>query len=124
MSDEKILLDLEDRMWRANREGDGGFYAEVLRDDAMVVSRYGTATKDQIVPGISANRNPYLRTDLSDQQVIMVTADSALVTYRADVTALIEGAEQQFSVLATSVYARGDDGWRSVFHQQSALDSR
>ena len=121
MSIEKTLLDLEAEMWRANREGDGAFYERVVRDDALLVSRYGVATKAEIVPGITKNENPYLRTDLSDQKVVRITADTALVTYKAAVTALINGSEEEFEVLATSVYARAGDEWQSVFHQQTPL---
>jgi hypothetical protein len=121
MNIEQTLLSLEDEMWRANREGDGSFYERVVRDDALVVSRYGVATKAEIVPGIAKNENPYIRTELSDQKVVRITADSALVTYKAAVTALVNGSETAFQVLATSVYARADDEWRNVFHQQTAL---
>lgn len=55
-------------MWRANREGDGAFYERTVRDDALLVSCYGVATKAEIVPGITKNENPYIRTDLSDQR--------------------------------------------------------
>src|SRR5215212_11512100 len=118
MSIEKTLLDLEDEMWRANREGDGSFYERVLRDDALVVSQWGVAPKAAIVPGISKNDNPYVETELSDRKVLQITGDSALVTYKAEVTT---GAGVTFRLLATSVYAREGDEWRSVFHQQSPL---
>ena len=39
MSTTEQLIELEERMWRANREGDGSFYADVLRDlDASLES--------------------------------------------------------------------------------------
>jgi ketosteroid isomerase-like protein len=115
------LVALEEELWRANREGDGAFYARALRDDALAVSRYGVMTKADAVPVIRENRNPYVKTELSDVRVLEVGADGALVTYRADVTALVEGREVDFAVLATTVYAREGDGWLVVLHQQSAL---
>jgi hypothetical protein len=119
---EQTLLALEEEMWRANREGDSAFYDRMLRSDATLVSKYGVATKQEIVPLIQANRNPFIRTALSDQRVIEINAGSALITYRADYTALVEGVgEVDHSVLASSVYAREGDEWKSVFHQQSAL---
>ena len=118
MSIEKTLLDLEDEMWRANREGDGSFYERVLRDDALVVSKWGVAPKAAILPGVSKNDNAYVKTELSDRKVLRITDDSALVTYKAEVTNA-EGVT--FEAFATSVYAREGDQWRSVFHQQSAL---
>jgi ketosteroid isomerase-like protein len=121
MTVETELSTLEENMWTANRAGDGHFYDTRLRADAMVVSRYGVLGKAEIVPGIQRNHNPYLRNKLSDQRVVRISADSALITYRADVTALVDGEEVDFAVLATSVYAREGGGWLCVFHQQSAL---
>jgi hypothetical protein len=121
MEYEKDLLAAEEEMWRANREGDGAFYEGHLRDDALLVSKYGVVSKQTVVPMIQANRNPYVKTVLSDQRVLPIADGSALVTYRADVTAATEGGEIEFSVLATSVYAREGDRWRGVFHQQTAL---
>lgn len=118
VTDEIVALETE--LWRANRAGDGAFYQRLLRDDAVVVSQYGVVGKAQIVPVITANHNPYTRTDLDQWQVIQPTEDTAIVTYRADVTS--EGGE--FTVLATSVYARAATGWVGTFHQQTPVGAR
>jgi hypothetical protein len=70
---------------------------------------------------ISENRNPFTRTDQSGQRVIVIADASALITYRVDYTALVGGEEIDLSALATSVYVREGDQWRSVLHQQTAL---
>jgi hypothetical protein len=119
MTVETELKRLEQEMWRANREGDGSFYERVVRDDALVVSRRGVAGKADIVPAVTKNENPFLKTTLADLKVLQISDDSALVTYKATVIALIDNAEREFQVLATSVYARDGDDWRSVFHQQT-----
>lgn len=115
------LKQLEKEMWRANREGDGDFYDRVVREDALTVSKHGVAGKADIVPNVTRNENPFLKTDLSHLKVVQISEDSALVTYKATVTALIDDEQQKFQVLATSVYAREDDEWRSVFHQQTEV---
>jgi ketosteroid isomerase-like protein len=112
---------LEQEMWRANREGDGGFYERVVRDDALVVSRHGVAGKADIVPIVTRNERPFVQTELTDLKVLQISGDSALVTYKATVTALVDDAEERSQVLATSVYAREGDQWRSVFHQQTEV---
>ncbi|HEU4948992.1 MAG TPA: hypothetical protein VFT31_17725 [Kribbella sp.] len=48
-------------------------------------------------------------------------ANNALVTYRLDVTAVVEGNEVELPSYATSVYNRAGDQWLCVFHQQTAL---
>ena len=115
------LKNLEKEMWRANREGDGSFYERVVREDGLIVSKQGVASKDDIVPVINKNEHPFLKTDLSHLKVVQISEDSALVTYKAKVTTLVDDAEQKFEVFATSVYAREDDQWRSVFHQQTEV---
>ncbi|GAB3926305.1 hypothetical protein GCM10029976_020800 [Kribbella albertanoniae] len=117
----ETLLELEDQLWRANREGDGSFYAHWLRDDALAVSKYGIIDKATAVPGIQANHNPYLKTPRTDEKVIVVDEHTAIVTYRVDVTVLFEGEEKVFPSYASSIWNNGSGDWRVVFHQQSAL---
>ena len=119
MTVEQTLLELEEELWRANREGDGAFYNKILRDDVLLVSRFGVAPKQVIVNGIQANHNPFLRTELSDQRVRVLTDTTAMITYTANYTALINGTEQDFKVYATSVYVLEGGEWRSALHQQS-----
>lgn len=122
MSDlEKTLIELEEQMWRANREGDGAFYQRHLTDDALLISRYGVAGKAQVVPTIQANRNPFIRTALSDHRVMRLSDTSALVTYKVAYTALVDDREVDVTALATSVYVSDGDTWRGAFHQQTSL---
>ena len=53
--------------------------------------------------------------------MIQFDENNALVTYRVDVTAVVQGNEIELPSYATSVYAREGDRWRGVFHQQTAL---
>ncbi|GAA0616241.1 nuclear transport factor 2 family protein [Kribbella sandramycini] len=121
MSVAETLLELEDQLWKANREGDGAFYAQWLRDDALAVSKWGIIDKAAAVPGIQANQNPYLTTDRSGEQVIVVDEHTAVVTYRVDVVALVDGSERQLPSYASTVWNDSSGEWRVVFHQQSAL---
>ncbi|TDO49992.1 uncharacterized protein DUF4440 [Kribbella sp. VKM Ac-2527] len=117
----ETLLELEERMWQANREGDAAFWAQYLRDDAFGVSKYGTLDKAQAVSLAAANENPYLKTELSEQRVIQLDDDNAIVTYRVDVTALVQGNEMQLPAYASTVWNRSGGEWRAVFFQHTAL---
>jgi hypothetical protein len=119
MSIEQTLLDMEDELWRANREGDGAHYDTMLRDDALGISKFGVLDKPAAVKGINVNNNPFTRSRMSDPTVIRINETAALITYQADYTALIDGTEQDFSSLATTVYSLEDGEWRVVLHQQS-----
>ncbi|GLZ80528.1 hypothetical protein Afil01_53350 [Actinorhabdospora filicis] len=118
---EAELIALEEAMWDANRAGDGAYYDKVLRDDAMGVSKWGLLDKATAVAGISANHNPYLKTDLSQIKVLMVNEDAAVVTYKADVLVLVNGEETPTSAYASTVYARENGTWTPVFFQHTPL---
>ncbi len=81
------LLDLERKLWDANVAGDGEFYAKILRDDAVVVSPWGTMTKEQAVPGITANHNPYTRYEITEPLELPLGRDGGLITYGSRCTA-------------------------------------
>src|SRR5437667_12880824 len=115
------LIELEERLWKANREGDGQFYADNLRDDALGVSRFGVVTKEQVVPLITVNRNPFVRSETSDHRVVQLTEDSAFITYKVSYTAALPDGEQDFTSLVTSVYTREGDRWLVVLNHQTAL---
>jgi hypothetical protein len=115
------LKNLEKELWEANREGDEGFYRRVVRDDGLSVSTHGALGKADIIKAVAKNVNQFLSTDLSHMKVLQLTEGSAVVTYKATVTALVDDEKQKYEVLATSVYAREGDEWRSVLHQQTEL---
>lgn len=121
MSANETLLELEDLLWKANREGDGDFYDRYLLEDAIAVSKYGIIDKATAVPGITANHNPYLKTDRTGERVIVVDDHTAIVTYHVEVTVLVDGNEAQFSSYASTVWTNATGEWRIAFHQQTAL---
>ena len=121
MSVNEELSELEELLWKANREGDGDFYQKYLRDDAIAVTRFGIIDKATAVPGIRANHNPYLTTDRSDERVIVVDDHTAIITYHVDVTVLVDGNELQAPSYATTVWTNVAGEWLVAFHQQTAL---
>ena len=121
MSVNEELSELEDLLWKANREGNGEFYQRYLRDDAIAVSRFGIIDKATAVPGITANHNPYLKTDRTEERVIVVDENTAIVTYHVAVTVLVDGNEVQAPSYASTVWTKASGEWLVAFHQQTAL---
>jgi uncharacterized protein (TIGR02246 family) len=115
------LVELEEKMWAANRAGDADYYAHLLRDDAFVVSRWGVQDRPAILEGIRANTVPYVSSTITEPRVLRLTPDSALINYRVHVEALRAGEPMAFDALATTIYTREDGAWRCALHQQSAL---
>jgi ketosteroid isomerase-like protein len=121
---EATLLELEERQWAANRAADPEFYRRYCADDFRLVSRFGVWDKQRGVAELEkGNVNPFLRTDMEDPIVIELGDGTALLTYKETIDAEIRGQRQVFSIYATSVFRRTDDGWRYVFHQQTPIDA-
>ena len=113
------LLTLEEKGWKAlatDQKTARAFYAEVLHDDALMLFPGGMRLegKDAILAALAAQ--PWQRYDLSETQVIDL-GDAGVLVYR--VTAVRAGA-QPYTALVSSTYAREDDGWRLIVHQQTA----
>jgi ketosteroid isomerase-like protein len=126
MSDiEKELIALEEQQWKANREADSEFYKQYCADDFLIVGNFGVLTKEQVLAQFErGNVNPFLRTEMEDPRVLVIGADSALLTYKETIEASIDaedGRIRTFSVYATTVFRHTSDGWRFVLHHQTQL---
>jgi uncharacterized protein (TIGR02246 family) len=124
MSDvEAELLELEERSWTANREGDAEFYRDYMTDEALGVSQYGVIDKSAALEGFAANRNPYLSTTSDDRRVLLISDDAAVVTGRTRIEALPEGATDTvtFTVRTSTVFVRRDGSWKAAFFQQTPI---
>jgi ketosteroid isomerase-like protein len=119
---ERTLLDLEERMWEANRNGDAGYFQAHLADDAIAVASFGVFDKGQAVVQAAENRVPFTRTRLEGARVLQLGEAGALVTYRAFIAAVRDGAPFSFSIYATSAWRRVGDGWEAVLHQWTPVE--
>jgi hypothetical protein len=120
MSFEDSLIELEHEGWRALSEGAGAdFYDRHLTENAMMVFPGMIMTRQESIEAMRA-APPWKSFRIEDPKVVSLTADSALLTYRA--TAQREG-HAQYSALMTSVYLNQDGTWKMVFHQQTPSGS-
>jgi Domain of unknown function (DUF4440) len=118
---EALVLTLEERMWEANRKGDGEFNRECLADEAVVVSLYGVLGKEAIVHQVAENRVPFTSTRLDHPRVVLLTDRSALVTYNVHIEAVRNGQPFAFSVYATSAWKRVGERCLGVLHHQTPV---
>jgi hypothetical protein len=89
-----------------SRNADAGFYRGYLTDNALIVSRFGVLDREQILRQFAGgNVNPFLSTVIEDPRVVVLDDDSALLTYKATIEALI--------TRATTPELR--EGWTTVF---------
>jgi uncharacterized protein (TIGR02246 family) len=111
---------LERAGWDALSGTDGAaFYADLMADDGLMVFPGMVMDKAESLRAI-AGASPWLTFELRDLRVIEATPDTAVVTYRA--TAQRSG-EKTYQALMTTVYARRDEQWRMVLHQQTPTPS-
>jgi hypothetical protein len=58
---------------------------------------------------------PWDRYDISDERVLDLTPDSALLVYKVDA----DRGDMHYTALLNSTYVREDGEWRLALHQQT-----
>lgn len=100
-------------------DGSPEFYRRVLADDAMLVlPGIGRMTKSQCVEAV-ADATPWTSHTLEQIEFVAVESQSLALSYLA--TAHREGQEP-YRAWMSSVWARRDDSWQLVVHQQTPVN--
>lgn len=111
------IIDLTERAWEANRNGDAAFYDNYLTDDVISVSPWGVMTdRPAILKIFEANNNPYTRTDQSDHHVIRLTDDTVIHTSTVEIDSA-GPPPRTTRMLATTVMVRRDGQWKASLFQ-------
>ncbi|MFI6511224.1 DUF4440 domain-containing protein [Streptosporangium sp. NPDC050855] len=113
------VIDLERQGWQAlssTPEAATGFYERILDRTVVMLLPGGMVLDDRAAIVKAMSGRPWSSYELQDPRVSHPTTDTALVTY--GVLARRDGAPP-YSALMSSLYARRQDGWRLVFHQQT-----
>ena len=107
---------LERRGWEALSGPDGAaFYANLMADDGVMVFPGMTLDRTRTLRAIAAER-PWSSFELTDLRVIEGGPDSAFVVYRAVAQ---RPGESTYRARMSTAYARREDRWRLVLHQQT-----
>jgi hypothetical protein len=115
---EGTLLDLEEEGWRALSSDRGAdFFRDMLTAHSLMVFPGIVLTKDRAVEEI-AKAPPWAEFRIDDPEVVRLTEQSAVLTYRA--TARRSG-EPEYHALMSSVYVETLGVWRMAFHQQTPV---
>ena len=112
------LLELERAGWRAlSTDGDTAvaFYDDVLARDVLMLLPGGMVIDDRAEVLESMRGAAWNSFELADTRVIDLTANSAVVTYRA--TAHRDDVE--YEALFNSTYVREGGSWKLKVHQQT-----
>ena len=117
---EQMLVDLEQRAWREEKNRNAEFFREVMVEEFLAVEsdgkRYTKAEALALIPTVQVSSFA-----LTDLKVLRLGRDAALITYRAVVTGPGEGREVTREFLASTAWVRRGTKWGMAFHQKTAV---
>jgi hypothetical protein len=113
------LVALEEDGWRAlssSGEAAREFYERVLDHTVVMLLPGGMVLDDRAAIVASMAGPPWSSYELDDVRCLQPTPDTGIVAYGA----VARRGAQEYSALMSSIYVRREDGWKLVFHQQTA----
>ena len=115
------MSDLRDTLLAIERAlggGTGDAYREHLTDDAVVVVPGAAIDREQCAYAIDATPG-WDEFEITDERVIELSQDSALITYRWR----SRRGDETYEALMSSVYVKQPDGnWKLALHQQTPVE--
>ncbi|MFD9939550.1 nuclear transport factor 2 family protein [Nonomuraea sp. NPDC059023] len=113
------IIELTERSWEANRNGDAAFFDRFLTAEPVSVSPWGVITdREAILKGFAENRNPYTRTEQSGHRVVRLTEDSLVHISLVEIDVLLNGTEKQTVLYhAATTLVRQDGEWKAAVFQ-------
>ncbi|MCX7522027.1 nuclear transport factor 2 family protein [Microbacterium sp. STN6] len=114
------LLTLERRGWDAlcSRSG-ADFYADIMRDDAVMVLSNGTVLDRSAVVASLNEAPPWRDYTIIGPTVITIDSGVAALVYTA--IARREDEDPAFQALMSSVYVRDGSAWTLALYQQTPI---
>jgi hypothetical protein len=113
---EKDLLALEKKFWT----GDTKFYQDNVDASALVAfspDMAGVMSNKEIASS-AGQGNRWKSLELKLKGLIEPTDDVAILSYEANAT---RSNGEAYAAIVSTGYARRNDGWKMVFHQQTPL---
>ena len=123
VSDETLIRQLESRSWVAWKTHDAAFFEQFLADDHVEVHGHGITGKSAVVAGVRSPACVVQTYALGPLIVAKSSADTVLVTYRAEQDTLCGGARVPSPVWATSLYVKRAGRWVNVLYQHTPATS-
>ena len=120
-SDDVAIRDLEARSWIAWKTHDATFFEQFLSDDHVEIHNDGIAGMASVVAGVRSPACVVQTYSLGPLTLVPVSADTVLVTYRAQQDTTCGAQKVPSPVWASSLYARRGGRWVNVMYQQTPL---
>jgi hypothetical protein len=123
-SEKEALIALEKQAWEAWKTRDGKFFESFLSEESIGVGDSGVAKKAMIVKDIAGPDCEVRSYSFDNYEVVMLDANTAILTYKADQDATCKGKAVPARVWASSVYIKRGGKWLNAFHQETPVTSQ
>ena len=120
-SDEATIRELEAKSWVAWKGHDSAFFEQFLSDDHVEVHAHGITGKAAVVEGVRSPACVVQAYTLGPFSLTKVTAETILLTYRAEQDTTCGTQRVPSPVWATSLYAKRNGRWVNVMYQQTPM---
>ena len=115
------LIANEGKAWKSWKAKDGKFFEDYLTDNAIGMGNNGRSDKAAIIKRISDPTCDVNDFSFSEEQLTLLGADAALLTYKATQDAKCGGKALPATVRAATVLVRSGDKWKAAFHAEAAV---
>lgn len=112
---------LEQQSWVAWQGHDGGFYERTLSDDHLDIHDSGIIGKKQVVAGVDGGFCTVKSYALGDMRFTRVSADTAMLVYRASQDTACGKTGVPSPAWVTSLYVKRDGRWQNLLYEQNAI---
>ena len=116
------LIALERASWVAWQGHDHAFFTEVLSDDHVDVGTRGVADKATVVAGVASPACTVKSYSIDDLKFTRLSADSAMIVYRAQQDTTCGNARVPSPTWVTSVYVNRKGQWLNTSFQQTPIE--
>ena len=117
----EALMANETQAWNSWKAKDGKYFQDYLTDNAIGMFRNGRSDKAGVIRVISDPTCDVKDFSFSDEQMRLLGADAALVTYKATQDVKCGGKALPATVRAATVLVRSGDKWKAAFHDEAAI---
>lgn len=120
MTTKEEILELERAGWEALSAGSdasASYYDAMLADEVLMLLPGGMVLDDRAAVIDSMLGDPWSSYELSDERVVELSEDCAVVAYR---TRAIRN-DTEYSALITSTFVRDKREWKLAVHQQTPI---
>ncbi len=112
------MLATEKEAWEAWKKRDFKFFEDFLSEKYVGFTPAGRVDKAGAIKTLSEQKCEINSYSLSDDQMTMVGADVAVLTFKGEQDYTCDGKKGPANILVASVYVREGDKWKNAFYNE------